>query len=115
MLTRLLLLGALLMSEATPPDGGHAEHCGAQVEEAMPGHQGHAYPSTAPTPTDRPHQHCPPVECAMTAHCVPALALPIEASGVPAAFRTSHQAPRTSRILISRLPEPPTPPPDRSL
>ena len=122
MLTRILLLVSLLLGVVTPPQLGHAEHCGAPgdrmaagQEMAMMDHTGHTpAPEVPPAPGHR-HQHCPPVDCAMTVHCTPAHAAIASAVLLLPAARTRHHAIRTSPAHTGRDLEPPTPPPNKSL
>src|SRR5690349_4536518 len=98
MLTRLLLLGSLLLGVVTPPQVGHAEHCAGAGGTAMsmPMHDGHDMPSPSSAPADRSHRHCPPVSCLMTLHCASAFASVASPAALPPALRSSHFAPRTA-------------------
>ncbi len=115
MVTRLLLLGALLQSVIVPPTVAHAEHCaldrmsGDQMAE-MGEHEGHPMPQDhSPAPD---HQR----QCPMVTHCPATIseAAPVTVATTVVASTAQRAVPQLHRF-ISRAPEPPTPPPNRSL
>lgn len=114
MVTRLLLLGALLQSVIVPPAIAHAEHCTLDQMSrgqmaGMGEHEGHRMPRDhAPAPDHRE-------QCPMVAHCPATVseAPPVTVAVTVIAAAAQRAAPQ-GNAFTSRAPEPPTPPPNRS-
>src|SRR5438105_2542286 len=101
MLTRLLLLGALVLGTVAPLAAGPGDHCrrhGSMDEMTqMQDHPTSDIPER-PRPTHQGRDHCPPAACVVATHCswgtilTDIMVTPVAArpDSPHLAFRTSH-------------------------
>jgi hypothetical protein len=113
MVTRLFLLGALLLGAISPPSAGAMDHCRAQGSAMAATHQMAADPLLDHHGHER---HCPPVECTMPVHCVSAATLPLTGIAFhPVVVTGSIPVSVAAVQLHGRRPDPPIRPPIRPL
>ena len=112
MLTRLVLLAALMLGVATPPAGGGPEHC--RDHQGMMSDAAHdGMPMDRPVPPTHSRHRCPPADCLAFTHCSPGVQLSMTVAAATWPILPHPLTPRTAHELRGRYLEPPTPPPDK--